>query len=47
MMEDISDKIVRRIRPMTACKLDFFIRMGRAKEMINNLIICSMILLVA
>ena len=47
IIEDISESIVKRINPSTACITDFFINNGRIVIIIISRIICSIILLVA
>lgn len=47
IIEDISESIVKRINPSTACITDFFINNGSIVIIIISRIICSIILLVA
>lgn len=47
MIEDISDTIVSKTRPITAFITDCSISLGRIKIIIINLTICSIMLLVA
>lgn len=47
IIDDISDIIVKSIKPMTACITDFSIRIGKTITIIMSLIICSTMLLVA